>query len=441
MKRVISLLMIMTLAFGLFGCFGEPEQPKPDSEKDSVYEFREREIKTDGQTFTDGLISYPSELWQTPEYEYCPDLDFGGVGNVKGLFYTSPVKRNGKKTKIAAYIGFPENQKEGEKVPAIVLVHGGLGTAIPDWVQYWNNLGFAAVSIDTEGAEPISGVSNYNNVHLPENRFKDDAVYTNGPTNNGFSDYALPLEEQWMYHATSATILACSLLSSFECVDVQKIGITGISWGGMITNIVVGYDDRFSFAIPVYGALSLTDSCSGFQSIYQNAENNDISARRWDTLEPLKQTNCKVFEVNGIKDAAFSFDASSRCAAAADGFSLFKSVFTHGQEYGAYEENIPFFAKYFCGMESEFLEITKNPTKDDAEIKLRKYGNVTIDEITVHYTTAEKPNKYATWKKRNVTVVDGVSSYRLNVPSSAKYYYVSVVYNGNLEVSSRLVAK
>lgn len=442
MKKFIAMFLAIASASGLCACSGgnagntKPEEPIAEE----VYEFKERDIKTDGQTYTDGLITYPAELWQTPEYEYCTDLDFGGVGNVKGIFYTSPIKRNGKKTKIAAYIGLPDNIEEGKKVPAIVLVHGGLGTAIPDWVKYWNDMGFAAISIDTEGAEPIKGVSNYNNVHIPENRYKDDAVYTNGPTNNGFSDYNLPMEEQWMYHATSATILACSLISSFKEVDAQKIGITGISWGGMITNIVVGYDDRFSFAIPVYGALSLTESCSGFKTIYNNAEGSDISAKRWDTLEPLKQTHCKVFEVNGTKDTAFSFDASSRCAEAANGFSLFKSNFTHGQEYGAYESNIPYFAKYFCGMESEFIEVIENPTATDPEIKLRKYGEVTPESITIMYTASDKTDKYAAWKKRNVKVVDGIYSYKLNVPSEAKFYYVSVVYNTNLEVSSRLVA-
>ena len=44
-----------------------------------------------------------------------------------------------------------------------------------------------------------------------------------------------------------------SLLRSFPEVDATKIGITGISWGGIVTNVVTGIDDRFAFAVPVYG--------------------------------------------------------------------------------------------------------------------------------------------------------------------------------------------
>ena len=91
-------------------------------------------------------------------------------------------------------------------------------------------------------------------------------------------------------------------------------------------------------------------------------------------------------------------------------------------------------------MESEFIEVIENPTATDAEIKLRKYGEVTPESITIMYTASDKTDKYAAWKKRNVKVVDGIYSYKLNVPSEAKFYYVSVVYNTNLEVSSRLVA-
>ncbi len=441
------MIMAIVMCMGFASCSkgGNTSESEEKGKTDIItpYEFKERTIKTDGQTYTGGLITYPDVLWQTPKFDYEPTLDFGTANNVdvssvKGLFITSPIKYNGKETKIAAYLGFPENIKDGEKVPAIVLVHGGLGTAIPDWVKYWNDLGFAAISIDTEGAEPIKGVSNYNNIHLPENRYKDDEIYINGPTNNSFGDYQKDIQEQWMYHATSATILACSLISSFDCVDAQKIGITGISWGGMITNIVVGYDDRFSFAMPIYGALSLTESNSGFSTIYVNNERNDISARRWDTLEPLKQTNCKVFEVNGIQDPAFSFDASSRCAEASNGFALFKKKFTHGQEFGAYEENLPLFAKYFCGMESEYVEVMHNPTFEDPKLSLRPYGDVTIDEIKIYYTTDAKPTKTATWRARKVPVLNNVYDYMLNIPTESTYFYVSICYNNNLEVSTYL---
>ena len=398
--------------------------------QETEYVFKERQIKADGQSNVISDVIYPDSLWQTPEYEYADDLNFGTEG-VRGLFYTSPIKYNGKPTKIAAYIGFPEGASAENKVPAIVLVHGGLGTAIPDWVKYWNDLGFAAISMDTEGAEPINGVSNSNNLHKERNRYDGDENYSAGPTNAGFADYNKPLEDQWMYHATSAVILATSLISSFDCVDVQKIGTTGVSWGGMITSIVPGYDDRLSFSMPVYGALSLTKSCSGFATIYPDK----IASDRWDKLTGLKKTNCKMFYVTSINDHAFSMDAASRCAQAANGFAVYKKLFPHGQDYGATEGNMPFFAKYFCGMESEFVEILTNPSRLDPTIKFRTYGDVTVNSVKIMYTDSAKPDKSASWESRNVKLVEGVTEYTLNVPEST-YAYVQIKYNNNLEVSS-----
>src|SRR5690606_6983723 len=60
--------------------------------------------------------------------------------------------------------------------------------------------------------------------------------------------------EQWQYHAISNIIRAHSLVRSFEEVDEERTAMTGISWGGYLTNIVAGIDHRFKAAVPVYGA-------------------------------------------------------------------------------------------------------------------------------------------------------------------------------------------
>lgn len=438
MKKVLNTTLVYMAALGLTACVGSNGgNASGPTVVDNEYHFVEREIQTVGQTFKGTDVVYPDELWAVPEYEYADDLNFtneeADSDGVRGLFYTSPIKYNGKKTKIAAYIGFPEGASAEHKVPAIVLVHGGLGTAIPDWVKYWNNQGFAAISIDTEGAEPVEGVSNTKNLHNARNRYAGSKEFEAGPVNGGFSDWNAPLEEQWMYHATSATILAASLISSFDCVDVQRLGITGISWGGVITSIVIGYDDRFSFAMPVYGALAMSDSCSGFSTIFPDK----IAADRWDTTEGLKQTDCKVFYVNGIEDPAFSMDTSNKCAKDACGFVLFKNDFPHGQAQGALEENLPHFAKYFCGMESEYVEVMMHPTRENPTISFRTYGDVKIESMKLYYSSSVSLNKTAVWESENIRVVDGATEYSVIVPKST-YAYIQIKYNDGLEVSSYL---
>ena len=73
---------------------------------------------------------------------------------VKTVFYQGP-QYNGRPTTVFAYIGVPEKRKG--KVPAMVLVHGGAGTAIPEWVRIWNKRGYAAIAMDTCGAINIDG--------------------------------------------------------------------------------------------------------------------------------------------------------------------------------------------------------------------------------------------------------------------------------------------
>jgi dienelactone hydrolase len=366
------------------------------------------------------------------------DVGAGDVDGVKGLFFTSPVTYNGKQTKVAAYIGFPEGASAENKVPAIVLVHGGEGTAIPEWVRYWNKQGFAAISLDTEGAEPIIGVSNYKNYHV-KNRYKNDEVYTAGPSNAGFTDCDKPLEEQWMYHATSATILATSLISSFDCVDQQKIGITGISWGSVITTIVCAYDDRLTFAMPVYGAATLTEN-DGFVKFGKTEASIDAALQYWNVKAGLKNSSCKMFFVAAqTGDTAFSVNVANDAAMLTNGLTLFKDGFSHSQESGANEKNLPDFAKNYCGLQADFVELLQQPSKGNLSFRYTSYGNVKIKSVTVCYTTKAKLTTNTEWTQTTEVVNGSSGSYRMNVPANATFAFARIKYNDGKEISTRIV--
>ena len=193
-----------------------------------------------------------------PEYDMKPNTEWFGI---KSICYDG-ADYNGKKTKVFAHIGYP-NIKGVEKVPAIVLVHGGGGHAFPEWIKIWNEKGFAAIAMDTTGFVPredrkgLIGTEAYKMDGEYEKElygdFKEDG-YVLGPYNSEMLDCDLPLGDQWMYHAVTATILAHNILLNDERIDSEKIGICGISWGAVITSIAIGYDTRYAFAIPVYGS-------------------------------------------------------------------------------------------------------------------------------------------------------------------------------------------
>lgn len=109
----------------------------------------------------------------------------------------------------------------------------------------WVNRGYVALAPDLEGHVPLeSGRMSSAPAELYER-----SAYP-APQNKNYGDAALPLDETWMYYAASTAILGNSLLHSLDMVDRYKIGVCGVSWGGVVTSVVSGYDDRFAFPFP-----------------------------------------------------------------------------------------------------------------------------------------------------------------------------------------------
>ncbi|MDG1356886.1 MAG: acetylxylan esterase [Akkermansiaceae bacterium] len=193
-----------------------------------------------------------AQLTDAPAMEEATDFD--SSEELKAIYFKG-LAYEGKPTKVFAWLGMPKSKagKAGKvtaMLPAVVLVHGGGGTAFKDWVERWNARGYAAISIAVEGQTDI--------------RTEDGESWSKhqwaGPSRVGiYGDAAKPIEDQWMYHAVADTILAHSLIRSLPGVDSNKVGLMGISWGGIITSTVMGIDGRFAFAIPTYGCGDLAE--------------------------------------------------------------------------------------------------------------------------------------------------------------------------------------
>lgn len=211
----------------------------------------------------------------------------------------------GRPTCCFAYYGVPEWATTANKAPAIVLVHGGLGTAYPEWVRMWVRRGYAAVCVDTCGALPIKG---------PDGKWM--ANPEGGPRGWGRVDRADdPVRDQWVYHAVAAVIRSHSFLRSLPNVDDRNVGVTGISWGGFLACIIAAVDPRFAYAVHVYGC--------GFN--YERPGwimQNDPAllakwAALWDASVFLPAAGCPMLWVDGTNDFAFSLDRVRRSAALA----------------------------------------------------------------------------------------------------------------------------
>ena len=279
------------------------------------------------------------------------------VPGVKAIFLAGP-KYRGKETRVFAWYGVPEAAASDVKMPGIVLVHGGLGTAFVDWVKRWNDRGFAAIAIDMFGGLPAKDGS-YCSKNPPERHEFSGPDY-----GKIFVDVDLAPEDQWPYHAVAGIISAASFLGSLPNVDDGKIGLTGISWGGYAAALTAGYDDRFRFVMPVYG-------CGGFDSGLKLVP-EDASAKKvrkfaslWDPDNTLGKAKMPMLWVNGANDFAFDVCNWNKTAGlSARSYRSLRPSMAHGQLEGEIPPELEAFAKTVLAGR-EFPSFTKIKYNED----------------------------------------------------------------------------
>jgi cephalosporin-C deacetylase-like acetyl esterase len=256
-------------------------------------------------------------------------------GLVRPVFYDSePFK--GKPTRVFAYYAKPAGDGP---FPAMLLVHGGGGKAFAEWAKLWADRGYVALAMDTSGNGP-------DGKRLPDG----------GPDQSDETKFRKfgsdEARQMWTYHAVAAVLRGHALLAGLPEVDPQRIGITGISWGGYLTCIVAGIDHRLKVAVPVYGC-GFLDHNSVWQEHGRLKDMPDDERRQWvelfDPSRYLTGVQCPIFFVNGTNDFAYPLDSYQKS------YNLVKSPRTlritvnmpHGhpqgwapQEIGAYVDSV-----------------------------------------------------------------------------------------------------
>lgn len=360
-----------------------------------VYECNDVKILRDKDAFYRSILN-------TPELRI-KDKD----NTVKVLYYES-VPYQGKPTRVFAYLGMPK-VAEGQKVPAMVLVHGGGGTAFESWVRLWNSRGYAAIAMDTCGCIPVGTYGNWQRTEF------------GGPAGwGGMGQEDQPMTDQWTYHAVSSVILAHSLLRSQKQVDSRRIGITGISWGGYLTCITAGLDKRFKFAVPVYGCGFLGDNSAwlpGFESM--GKERADMWLRQWDPSVYLPDAKMPFLWITGSNDFAYPMDSLQKSYRLPKGSRTLciKTDMQHGHGgMGENPEEIHAFADSFC-MKGIPLAKIGEQGQDGNEMWVKFSSKSAIKSAVLNYTRDSGAWQERKWesvsavikgKKATATIPEGV---------------------------------
>ncbi len=349
---------------------------------------------------------------------------------VHAIYYDGPQFR-GKPTRVFAYYGIPPTTA-GERVPGMVLVHGGQGTASAGWVRLWNARGYAAIAMDHGGCLPIRGTSSSGWTRIQDGGGPDACSASFAQIND-------PIEDQWPHYAVNAITLARNLIASFPEVDGARIGITGISWGGVLTCLIAGLDPRYRFAIPVYGCGNLRGN-SAFSEALSRPEMS-AWAPRFDPLEYVADARMPFLWVTGTNDRFFPPDSLQKTYALLPGSLTLcvKPGLGHSQQIGQEQEEIFSFADSLCRDTPPLPGITGQGFGADRMAWVSWAPAADVAAVDLLLTSAAGAWQDRTWERMPATVTPAAHRAHAAVPPGTTAFFFNVHDGRGHVVSSRHV--
>jgi len=334
--------------------------------------------------------------WNLDVLREPPDCTWGERdGPVRSLFYAGEPYQ-GNPTRVFAYYAAPENA--AGPVPAMVLVHGGGGKAFPEWARMWAERGYAALAMDLGGCGA-------DGQRLPDAGPGQDEEPK-------FHTIAAGIEDTWPYHAVAAVVRGASLLAAQPEVDAGRIGVTGISWGGYLTCVVAGVDERLKFAVPVYGCGFLHHN-SAWVPVFEKMPSADRDL--WlATFEPslyLPRAHMPILWASGTNDFAYPLDSYRLSYRLPPGpRTLCVTVgMEHGHEPGWAPVEIGLFADHHLRGRAPLPEIGAMQ-RDGDEVRADFASPTEITEAGFHWTADTRAWPEREWSSRDAEVGEGVVS-------------------------------
>lgn len=346
-------------------------------------------------------------LRKTPRVEW---LD--KEGTLRRLVYESEPYQ-GKPTRVFAYYAEPE--KVDGKLPAMVLIHGGGGTAFSEWAQLWAKRGYIALAMDLAG-------QGEGRKRLPEGGPNQDDAGRFKQNN---------VKELWSYHAVAAVIRGHSMLRSLPNVDPERIGVTGISWGGYLTCIVAGLDDRFKVAVPVYGCGFIHENSVWIPTFSKMPKDwHTTWVANFEPSRYLGQAKMPMLFVNGTNDFAYPLDSYQKSYRLVKNRNLCVTVnMPHGHPQGWAPREIGWFVDQHLRGGKPLFRF------DAADVRIaRKDGTINvailqtheIKSVSLHWTTdTRSPWQKRKWESRTADCMVGNATdfYSVSLPKDRPLIY------------------
>jgi hypothetical protein len=329
--------------------------------------------------------------WDLTALGKTPSIDWlDEKSEIRSLVYRGEPFR-GKPARVFAYYATPGTLAGDTStdvcLPAVVLVHGGGGTAFKEWVKQWAKRGYAAIAMDLAGRGA-----------------ERKLLESGGPDQNDdykFGQIDAPVSDQWSYHAVANVVSAHSLIRSFAEVDESHTAVTGISWGGYLTCIVAGIDRRFKAAVPVYGCGFLHESSVWLPRFAKmTGGQREKWVRLWDPSRYIGSANMPVFFVNGTNDFAYWPDSYAKTYELVnlDRRSYRITVnMPHGHHQGWAPKEIGLFIDHHL-LGAPALPEIRDPEMSGGKVKAKVKRATELKSAELHFTTGTGQINKRQWK-------------------------------------------
>ncbi len=355
-----------------------------------------------------------------------PASDFQAEG-VRAVFFAG-LPYHGRPTRVFAFYGLPTNAAPAKPVPAVVLVHGGGGTAFADWVRLWTGRGYAAIAMDVCGCVPAGTYGHWQ-------RHADGGP----PGWGGFDQIDESPADQWTAHAVADVVLAHSLLRSFPEVDPQRVGLTGISWGGYLTCIVAGVDHRFRCAVPVYGCGFLGEDSVWLPDF--KGLGPEKAARWlgwWDPASYLGEAELPMLWITGSNDFAYPMDSWQKSYRRAKGprALCLKLRMPHGHNGpGEKPPEIHAFMDAWLNDGPPLLRIT-GQGREGMVVWATYRGTVAVKRGELEFTRDTGPWQQRNWETVPAHFDPAADRASAVLPAGTRAYYLNLIDERDLVVSA-----
>jgi dienelactone hydrolase len=379
-----------------------------------------------------------TELFQAPKYEW--EDQSSPVRSL--LFENEPY--NGHPTRVFTYYATPGtlagDTSTDKNLPAVVLVHGGGGTAFREWCELWAKRGYAAIAPDLAGNRPLEG----SEIQQRDNRIR---LADGGPDQQDaekFFAIGEPLTQQWEYHAIAAVLRAHSLIRSFLEVDAERTAVTGISWGGYLTCITAGIDSRFKAAVPVYGCGYLYENSAWLDQFAKlSPEHRDLWIKLWEPSQYLPHVSMPVLFVNGTNDFAYPLDSYMKSFDAVPDAVLKQFCITvnmpHSHPAGWAPPEIGAFIDHVLLGKPGLARLGEIKTEGNV-LRVAYTGDQALQRVQLHYTTGSEAINMRAWESHDGTVAaDYVETPA--PPENATAYFITVTDDRGAVTSTGVVLR